>query len=403
MMAIDFPNSPSTNATYTVSGRTWIYDGEKWGLQSVATNAVLDGMSDVTAPTPSSGDYLKYNGSAWVNDPINLTTDTVGDYVASLVAGTGITLSNNSGEGATPTVAVNLSGGTGVTVSGSTISIGQDVGTASNVTFNTITFPQNVTNKLRLYPISGGGYEIGIQAATMYYRVHSDGGWAWHVGGTHNDGQNNAGGGIVRAVLSNSGVFSTYGLDAGYSLADTVVSGRNGQYASLSDPQIFTNTSTLYGYGCNANHSGYRVITAMCGWSTARMAFHYSQDWNSYPTSAFTILPWSVYAWAFNQFSDARLKTDIEPMTNTLDAIKALEPKRFRMKVDEYLAPKRYGFIAQDVEEVLPDLVSLQQVKEGGDGERLTLDTNGLVAVSIKALQELIAKVEELERKVNGN
>jgi hypothetical protein len=133
------------------------------------------------------------------------------------------------------------------------------------------------------------------------------------------------------------------------------------------------------------------------------MAFHYSQDWNSYPTSAFTILPWSVYAWAFNQFSDARLKTDIEPMTNTLDAIKALEPKRFRMKVDEYLAPKRYGFIAQDVEEVLPDLVSLQQVKEGGDGERLTLDTNGLVAVSIKALQELIAKVEELERKVNGN
>lgn len=67
----------------------------------------LDGLTDVTAPSPSSGDFLKWNGSAWVNDPINLGTDTVGDYVASLVAGTGITLSNNSGEGATPTIALS--------------------------------------------------------------------------------------------------------------------------------------------------------------------------------------------------------------------------------------------------------------------------------------------------------
>lgn len=69
----------------------------------------LDGLTDVTAPTPSSGDFLKYNGSAWVNDAIDLSTDTTGSYVSSLVAGTGITLTNNSGEGSTPTVAVNTS------------------------------------------------------------------------------------------------------------------------------------------------------------------------------------------------------------------------------------------------------------------------------------------------------
>lgn len=66
----------------------------------------LDGLTDVTAPSPSTGDFLKWNGSAWVNDPINLGTDTTGDYVASLVAGSGITITNNSGEGATPTVAL---------------------------------------------------------------------------------------------------------------------------------------------------------------------------------------------------------------------------------------------------------------------------------------------------------
>ena len=69
----------------------------------------LDELHNVSASTPSSGDFLKYNGSVWVNDTIDLGTDTTGNYVSSLVAGTGITLANNSGEGATPTVTVNTS------------------------------------------------------------------------------------------------------------------------------------------------------------------------------------------------------------------------------------------------------------------------------------------------------
>jgi len=115
---------------------------------------------------------------------IVLGTRTSGNYVASLVAGTNITLSNNTGEGATPTIGLTnntisgislgsnlaaltistgLSGtsyngsgavtiantgvtsnvaGTGVTVSGATgavtISIGQAVATTSNVQFGSI-------------------------------------------------------------------------------------------------------------------------------------------------------------------------------------------------------------------------------------------------------------------------
>ena len=63
-------------------------------------------QTDVTLSTPANGDFLRYNGSVWINDAVNLTTDTIGDYVSSLVAGTGITLSNNTGEGSTPTIAV---------------------------------------------------------------------------------------------------------------------------------------------------------------------------------------------------------------------------------------------------------------------------------------------------------
>jgi hypothetical protein len=52
---------------------------------------------------------------------VALGTDTTGDYVASLVQGTGVTITNNSGEGTTPTIA-----------------IGQAVATSSDVRFNSI-------------------------------------------------------------------------------------------------------------------------------------------------------------------------------------------------------------------------------------------------------------------------
>lgn len=52
---------------------------------------------------------------------VELGTDTTGNYVASLVAGTGVTLSASAGEGIDPT-----------------ISIGQDVSTSANVSFDTV-------------------------------------------------------------------------------------------------------------------------------------------------------------------------------------------------------------------------------------------------------------------------
>jgi len=81
----------------------------------------LDELHDVSIVDKASGDFLKYNGTLWVNDQIDLGTDTTGNYVSSLVAGSGITLSNNSGEGATPTVALTSNS---LTVNGTLIALG---------------------------------------------------------------------------------------------------------------------------------------------------------------------------------------------------------------------------------------------------------------------------------------
>ena len=95
------------NITTASSGQFLKWNGTAWVNDSIPTINTLDDVGDVTITSAASGEFLKWNGTAWVNDAIDLGTDTTGDYIASLVAGTGITLSNNSGEGATPTVNVD--------------------------------------------------------------------------------------------------------------------------------------------------------------------------------------------------------------------------------------------------------------------------------------------------------
>lgn len=124
------------------NGQTLVHNGTKF-VPGAATTT-LDTLTDVTAPSPSSGDFLKWNGTAWVNDDVDLGSDTSGDYVASLVAGTGVTLTNGAAtEGGTPT-----------------ISIGQAVATNSNVTFNDVTVSGNLT-------VSGTSTTINTETVTV--------------------------------------------------------------------------------------------------------------------------------------------------------------------------------------------------------------------------------------------
>jgi hypothetical protein len=95
---LDFSSAPSSNSV-----RVAVYAAV---AGSTITIGSIDDLGDVTISNAANGDFLRYNGSAWINDPVNLSTDTVGDYVSNLSAGTGITITNAGGEGSTPTIAV---------------------------------------------------------------------------------------------------------------------------------------------------------------------------------------------------------------------------------------------------------------------------------------------------------
>jgi len=117
-------------------------DGSTYG--NIATiddvNAVaisnLDNIGDVTITSAASGDFLKWNGSAWVNDPINLGTDTTGNYVADVTAGNGITVTHTPGEASSAAVAIasNYVGQNTITTLG-TVTTGTWNGTAVGVAY----------------------------------------------------------------------------------------------------------------------------------------------------------------------------------------------------------------------------------------------------------------------------
>ena len=68
----------------------------------------LENLSNITFTSLANGDVLRYNGSIWINDPLNLGTDTAGNYVEDVTAGNGLTKSSSAGEGQTVDLAVSV-------------------------------------------------------------------------------------------------------------------------------------------------------------------------------------------------------------------------------------------------------------------------------------------------------
>jgi len=99
-------------------------------------------------------------------------------------------------------------------------------------------------------------------------------------------------------------------------------------------------------------------------------------------------------AGAWSDASDVAYKEDIQDISYGLDAVKALRPRKYKMKGTDLGngegLEQKIGFIAQEAELVVPEVV------DGKDGEK-TLSYGQLTAVLVKAIQELEARITTLE------
>jgi len=116
-----------------------------------------------------------------------------------------------------------------------------------------------------------------------------------------------------------------------------------------------------------------------------------------------------VRASGFITYSDGRLKTNRSELDYGLNVVKQLQPLKYFHKASTKDENGAYvpleegnqdiGFIAQDVLSLIPEIVG---VPENDETDLYSLDYTKLTPVLVKAIQELSAKVEELESKIDG-
>ena len=120
-----------------------------------------------------------------------------------------------------------------------------------------------------------------------------------------------------------------------------------------------------------------------------------------------------------NNISDQRLKENIATITDPITKIKALKGRTFTWKSEALMRPgTQYGFIAQEVESTISDLIvddtgirifdkdnnllsGDSTLPEGGSYAK-SVNVNGIVPVLVEALKEAITEIETLKTKVTA-
>ena len=97
-----------------------------------------------------------------------------------------------------------------------------------------------------------------------------------------------------------------------------------------------------------------------------------------------------ITATDFNSASDIRLKENIQKIDNPIDKIIKIDGVRFDWKSDN---KPSMGVIAQNIEEVLPELVSGEESK--------TVNYNGIIGLLIECVKTQQEQIGELNRRLD--
>lgn len=104
----------------------------------------------------------------------------------------------------------------------------------------------------------------------------------------------------------------------------------------------------------------------------------------------------TVYAANYLIISDKRMKTDIKKITNSLDLILKLNPVSFKYDKSLEINNLSYGFIAQDVIDIIPNIVYSDSNK------MLSIDYISLIPFLVDAIKTQNQKIDELQKTIQN-
>jgi hypothetical protein len=353
-------------------------------------------------------------------------------------------------------------------------------------TTNAVPLSLYTTNVTRLFINPSGN--VGIGTTNPIYKLHVDAGAgnaAVYGKTSGNFAVYGAGGkygvyGAGQYGVAGSGSYGLWGSGSSYGLYASTTNGVGGYVSSSNGTGLsafsFNGTygiyadaakSTAYGvyaYGGRSGMYGYGTSYGVQGYSNDGYGIH-GESFNGYGVfgnsprgfggyftsirnyglvarsdSAYyaAVFFGRVYSSVQYVTSDQTLKENIEDFPDALAVINKLQPKQYQFKTGAKYSPLRlpggqhYGFMAQDLEKVLPDLVLESKLdvpvddktsgplqRLGADGKDPNSHNNNpvsiktenftikavnyqeLIPIVVKALQEQQVLIEELKAKVS--
>lgn len=236
-----------------------------------------------------------------------------------------------------------------------TISVGaaQFYGTATNLSLKSSSSPNNDFSLVGLD--TGGSSTSGIAYLVWNY-----------LGGSFNSG----GAGYPVISVTNHSKLTLGGFPA--------ASGNSSTTAGMMIESV----------GNSTNNDPWRMLDEAAGSSSATMVKFYRGNFSTTVGSITT----TNSATAFNTSSDYRLKDVIAPISGALAEVEKLPAYLFKWKINGVACD---GFLAHEVQDIAP--YAVQGEKDGEDWQQL--DYSKLVPLLWAAVQELSAKVKQLENK----
>jgi hypothetical protein len=263
---------------------------------------------------------------------------------------------------------VKIQGSTSGTAGGSAI----EIGTSGNIGNASATLGGAFDNTLMLW---GNTNPISLYTSAAH-RLYITSGGAVGIGTTTPSDLLQVGDAATTCSASIKG--STSGTGGGQSLIFGT-SGSIGNYSRVVGG-AFNNTFTFRSLGAVsliADSGGFSMagLTGSTGGSAMK--------WNT-----------GTGAW-FYDTSAARYKENIRDSSLGLQTVKALRPRQYNYIYEG--KPEDVGFVAEEVEPILPYLVS-----KNAQGECESITYDRLTSVLVKAVQELSAQVENLEARIEA-
>jgi hypothetical protein len=207
----------------------------------------------------------------------------------------------------------------------------------------------------------------------------------------------------------------SYGVTSGYNffIQSGVGSGSSGLVITSGNSVLVNESSPsaaslVHNFEVNGDIMSTGSVAGLF-WANRQAAPSSGSDWYGWYTASGTIYLYNPAAGniasinastgAYTALSDAAKKKDFEPSAVGLDAILALKPTLFRMETDADDAPKQLGFIAQEVKDHIPQAYVEEQNTDavGNENTYIGLNDRPIIAALVKAVQELEARVAQLE------